>query len=232
LNGRQYIVKTIVTTEMMARVAESFGLDYFDCLTGFKYIAEIIRENEETRKYVCGGEESFGFLPCDFVRDKDAVCSVAMAAEMAAWARENGVTVYQLLRGLYLKYGFYREGMVSVVRPGQEGQAEIARMMEQYRTAPPRSICGSPVVTVRDYLSGESLDVESGARTPIKMERSNVLQFLTADGTIVSVRPSGTEPKIKFYFGVREPLPTLDAFGEVERILDDKIARMKQELGL
>ncbi len=232
LDGRQYVVKTIVTSEMVARVAESFGLDYHDCLTGFKYIAEIIRNNEGLRQYVCGGEESFGFLPCDFVRDKDAVCSVSLAAEAAAWCREQGMTVYQLLKSMYLKYGFYREGMVSIVRPGKAGQEEIAAMMERFRNNPPQEICGSPVVTVRDYLTSESLNVATGEKTLIPIERSNVLQFLTEDETIISVRPSGTEPKIKFYFGVREPLASLDEFDKVERILDAKIEQMKKELKL
>ncbi len=232
LDGRQYVVKTIVTTEMVARVAESFGLDYHDCLTGFKYIAEIIRNNEGARQYVCGGEESFGFLPCDFVRDKDAVCSVSLAAEAAAWCREQGMTVYQLIKSLYLKYGFYREGMVSIVRPGKAGQEEIAAMMEKFRNAPPREICGSPVATVRDYLTSESLDVTTGEKTLIPIERSNVLQFLTEDETIVSVRPSGTEPKIKFYFGVREPLSSLEEYDETEHILDAKIEQIKTDLGL
>ena len=233
LDGHQYIVKTIVTSEMVARVAESFGVRSYDCLTGFKYIAEIIRNHEGTgERYICGGEESFGFLPCDFVRDKDAVCSIAIAAEMAAWARSQGITVYTLLKEMYVRYGFFKEGLVYIIKEGQSGQEEIARMMDSYRTTPPRSICGSPVVVIRDYLSRESLDLRTGVRTPIEIERSNVLQFLTGDDTIVSVRPSGTEPKIKYYFSVREPLPSTDLFDAVEEKLDAKIDRMKQELGL
>lgn len=233
LDGHQYIVKTIVTSEMMAKVAESFGVRYYDCLTGFKYIAEIIRDNEGTgERYICGGEESFGFLPCDFVRDKDAVCSIAIAAEMAAWARSQGITVYTLLKEMYIRYGFFKEGLVYIVKEGKSGQNEIARMMDDYRAAPPHSICGSPVVIVRDYLSRESLDLRTGVRTPIWIEKSNVLQFLTADDTIISIRPSGTEPKIKYYFGVREPLPSIAQFNAVEQKLDAKIDRMKRELGL
>ncbi len=233
LDGRQYIVKTIVTSEMVGKVAESFGVCYYDCLTGFKYIAEIIRNHEVMgERYICGGEESFGFLPCDFVRDKDAVCSIAIAAEMAAWALSQGITVYTLLKEMYVRYGFFKEGLAYIIKEGQSGQDEIAHMMDGYRTSPPRSICGSPVVIIRDYLTGESVDLRTGVRTPIEIERSNVLQFLTADATIVSVRPSGTEPKIKYYFGVREPLPSIDIFDAVEKKLDAKIDRIKQELGL
>ena len=233
LDGHQYIVKTIVTSEMMARVAESFGVRYHDCLTGFKYIAEIIRNHEGTgERYICGGEESFGFLPCDFVRDKDAVSSIAIAAEMAAWALSQGITVYTLLKEMYVRYGFFKEGLVYIIKEGQSGQDEIRRMMDGYRTSPPHSICGSPIVIIRDYLTGESLDLRTGICTPIDIERSNVLQFLTADDTILSVRPSGTEPKIKYYFGVREPLPSIDLFDAVEKKLDAKIDQMKSELGV
>ena len=234
LKGKEYIVKTIVTTEMIARIAEDFGIKYFDCLTGFKYIAEIIRNHEGSEwKYIGGGEESFGYLPEDFVRDKDGVSSCAIAAEAAAWAKDQGISLYELLKEMYVKYGFYKEGLVSVVRKGKEGAEEIRKMMSDYRVSPPVSICGSEVVTVRDYLSGESTEVKSGRKTPLSIkEKSNVLQFLTADGTIVSIRPSGTEPKIKFYFGVREPLTSMDKFEEVNVQLDEKIEKMKKELGL
>ncbi len=233
LDGHQYVIKTIVTSEMFARVAESFGVKYFDCLTGFKYIAEIIRNHEGTDwTYIGGGEESFGFLAGDFVRDKDAVSACALAAEAAAWAKGQGMTLYELLQQLYVEYGCFLEGLVSVVRKGKEGQEEIRRMMENYRSNPPETICGSPVVTIRDYLSSEVRDVPSGQVTLIDIEKSNVLQFLTSDGTIISVRPSGTEPKIKFYFGVREPLPSVDKFDEVNRTLSAKIERMKKELDL
>ncbi len=232
LDGKQFIIKTIVTTEMMARVADSFGVEHYNCLTGFKYIAEIIRNNEGKKKYIGGGEESFGYLAGDFVRDKDGVSACALAAEAAAWALSQGTTLYGILKEMYIKYGFYKEGLVSVVRKGKEGADEIARMMQDYRATPPASICGSPVVTVRDYLKQQTLDVPSGKATPLEIEKSNVLQFLTADGTIVSVRPSGTEPKIKYYFGVCEPLASVDKFDEVNAGLDAKILRMKQELKL
>ena len=233
LDGKRYVVKTIVTSEMAERVAESFGVPCFNCLTGFKYIAEIIRNHEESgTHYICGGEESFGFLVGDFVRDKDAVGACSMAAEAAAWALSQGKTLWTLLKELYVQYGLFKEGLVSVVRAGAEGADEIRKMMEDFRRNPPREICGSPVITIRDYLSGESWDVQRDTKTPIDLERSNVLQFFTADQTVVSVRPSGTEPKIKFYFGVREPLTSVELFEVASAQLDAKIDRMKKELKL
>lgn len=188
LDGHQFVVKTIVTSEMVAEVARSFGVKVFDCLTGFKYIAGIIRRQEPLgEKYIGGGEESFGYLPEDFVRDKDGVSSCALAAEAAAWAKSIGTTLYQLIKELYVKYGFYKEGLVSIVRKGQEGQEEIHRMMVDWRTAPPKVIAGSSVAVIRDYLTGESRDLTTGKVTPIDMEKSDVLQFITADRSMVSV---------------------------------------------
>ena len=232
LRGKEYIVKTIVTTELVARIAESFGVRHFDCLTGFKYIATVMRNHEQTMQYICGGEESFGFLAEDFVRDKDAVSACSLAAEAAAWAKSQDMTLYELLKEMYVRYGFFREALVSVVRKGKEGQEEIAKMMSDYRSDPPRSLGGSPIIAIKDYLSGEALDLTNGSKTPIDMERSNVLQFTTADSTVVSIRPSGTEPKIKFYFGVRAELNDTARFGEVQAELDGKIESIKQEMGL
>lgn len=232
LRGKEYIVKTIVTTELVARIAESFGVRHFDCLTGFKYIATVMRNHEQTMQYICGGEESFGFLAEDFVRDKDAVSACSLAAEAAAWAKSQNMTLYGLLKEMYVRYGFFREALVSVVRKGKEGQEEIAKMMSDYRSDPPRSLGGSPIVVIKDYLNGEALDLANGSKTPIDMERSNVLQFTTADSTVVSIRPSGTEPKIKFYFGVRAELNDTARFGEVQAELDGKIESIKKEMGL
>lgn len=232
LRGKEYIVKTIVTTELVARIAESFGVRHFDCLTGFKYIATVMRNHEQTMQYICGGEESFGFLAEDFVRDKDAVSACSLAAEAAAWAKSQDMTLYELLKEIYVRYGFFREALVSVVRKGKEGQEEIAKMMSDYRSDPPRSLGGSPIVVIKDYLNGEALDLANGSKTPIDMERSNVLQFTTADSTVVSIRPSGTEPKIKFYFGVRAELNDTARFGEVQAELDGKIESIKKEMGL
>ena len=232
LDGKQFVVKTIVTSEMAKAVADAFGVKCYDCLTGFKYIAKIIRENEGKMQYIGGGEESFGFLAGDFVRDKDAVSACSMAAEAMAWAKEKGLTLYDWLKELYVKYGFYREGLVSVVRKGKEGAEEIQRMMVEYRENPPKSILGSPVVVIKDYLSLEQTDLRTGKKSPIVQDRSNVLQFFTEDGTKVSVRPSGTEPKIKFYFGVCAPLCCVDKFYEVQEQLDAKIEAIKKEMGL
>lgn len=233
LDGHQFVVKTIVTSEMVAEVARSFGVKVFDCLTGFKYIAGIIRRQEPLgEKYIGGGEESFGYLPEDFVRDKDGVSSCALAAEAAAWAKSIGTTLYQLIKELYVKYGFYKEGLVSIVRKGQEGQEEIHRMMVDWRTAPPKVIAGSSVAVIRDYLTGESRDLTTGKVTPIDMEKSDVLQFITADRSMVSVRPSGTEPKIKYYFSVREPVDGIERYDAVGSELDAKLERIKKDLRL
>ena len=224
LDGNQYVVKTIVTSQMANAVADYFKVKCYDCLTGFKYIAKIIRENEGKAKYIGGGEESFGYLAGDYVRDKDAVSACSLAAEAAAWAMDTmGLTLYEWLQELYVKYGFYREGLVSVVRKGKEGAELIQKMMVEFRANPPKTILGSPVVKINDFLTLETTDVKSGAMTPIVQDRSNVLQWFTEDGTTVSVRPSGTEPKIKFYFGVKAPLASVADFDEVQAELDAKM---------
>ena len=232
LDGKQFVIKTIVTSEMVKAVADAYGVKCYDCLTGFKYIAKIIRENEGKTTYIGGGEESFGFLAGDFVRDKDAVSACALAAEAMAWAKEKGLTLHEWLKELYVKYGFYREGLVSVVRKGKEGAEEIQKMMVDMRTNPPKTILGSPVVKINDFLSLEQTDVLTGSKTPIEQDKSNVLQFFTEDGSKVSVRPSGTEPKIKFYFGVCAPLSSTERFDEVQAELDAKIEAIKKELNL
>ncbi|MBR7096497.1 MAG: phospho-sugar mutase [Alistipes sp.] len=233
LDGSQYAVKTIVTSQMANAVAAHFGVKCYDCLTGFKYIAKIIRENEGKAKFIGGGEESFGYLAGDYVRDKDAVSACALAAEAAAWAKDTmGLTLYEWLQELYVKYGFYRESLVSVVRKGKEGAEEIQKMMIDFRENPPKELAGSEVLKVLDYKSLQELNVRSGVRTPIEQDSSNVLQWITADGSIISVRPSGTEPKIKFYFGVKEPLPSVEQFDEVLAKLDEKIETIKRDLKL
>ena len=233
LDGNQYAVKTIVTSQMANAVAEHFGVKCYDCLTGFKYIAKIIRENEGVAKYIGGGEESFGYLAGDYVRDKDAVSACALAAEAAAWAKDTmGLTLYEWLQQLYVKYGFFRESLVSVVRKGKEGAEQIQQMMVDFRTNAPQSLAGSQVVKVLDYKSLEETNVLTGEKTPIEQDSSNVLQWITADGTIVSVRPSGTEPKIKFYFGVKEPLASVEQYDEVLAKLDAKVEAIKQDLKL
>ncbi len=233
MTGSEYIVKTIVTSELMARIATGHRVEYFDVLTGFKHIATVIREQEKHGKtFVCGGEESYGFLVGSFVRDKDAVIGCAMVAEMAAWARTRGMTLYDLLKHIYKVYGFFKESLLSLTMKGMAGAEEIQKMMDGFRENPPKSIAGSPVVTLCDYEKHVCTDLRTGKQTPIDLPESNVLQFVTADSTIVSARPSGTEPKIKFYFGVREELPAIDRFHAVEKKLDEKIEAIKKELGL
>ena len=233
LDGKQFVVKTIVTSQMANAVAAHFGVKCYDCLTGFKYIARIIRNNEGIATYIGGGEESFGYLAGDFVRDKDAVSACSLAAEAAAWALETkGQTLYEWLQELYVQYGLYREGLVSVVRKGKEGAELIQKMMVDFRENPPKTIVGSPVVKINDYQKSETLDVVTGTVTPIEEDKSNVLQWFTEDGTIDSVRPSGTEPKIKFYFGVKAPLASVAEFDAVLAQLDGKIEAIKEDLKL
>lgn len=236
LDGREYVIKTIVTSQMANAVADFFGVRCYDCLTGFKHIAKIIRHHETERtgmRYIGGGEESFGYLAGDYVRDKDGVSACSLAAEAAAWTRDTmGISLYEWLKQLYVKYGFYQEGLVSVVRTGKEGAEQIQRMMADFRAEPPRAILGSPVVRINDFQSLEQLDLKTGARTPIEQDRSNVLQWFTEDGTTVSVRPSGTEPKIKFYFGVKAALASTADYEKVRAELLDKIGRIERELGL
>ena len=230
-----YVVKTIVTSTMPDAVAAHYGVKCYNCLTGFKFIAKVIREHEGVSQYIGGGEESFGYLAGDYVRDKDGVSACSLAAEAAAWCRDTkGMTLYEWLQDLYVKFGFYREGLVNVVRKGKDGAEQIHNMMVEYRSNPPKSICGSPVVKIFDYKTLEILDVATGAKSPIEgvTDKSNVLQWLTADGTMVSVRPSGTEPKIKFYFGVKAELTSAEQFDEVQAALDAKIEEIKKELQL
>ena len=230
-----YVVKTIVTSMMPDAVAAHYGVKCYNCLTGFKYIAKIIREREGINKYIGGGEESFGYLAGDYVRDKDGVSACSLAAEAAAWCRDTkGMTLYEWLIDLYVKFGLYREGLVNVVRKGKDGAELIQNMMVEFRANPPKSILGSPVVEIYDYKTLEVLDVPSATKSPIEgiEDKSNVLQWVTADGTKVSVRPSGTEPKIKFYFGVKAALESADKFEEVLASLDAKIEAIKSELQL
>ena len=233
LDGKQYVVKTIVTSQMANAVADFFKVKCYDCLTGFKYIAKIIRENEGKEKYIGGGDASIGCLEGGYVRDKDAVSACSLAAEAAAWAKDTmGLTLFEWLQELYVKYGFYREGLVSVVRKGKEGAEQIQQMMVDFRANPPKTIVGSPVVKINDFQTLETLDVKTGVKTPIAQDRSNVLQWFTEDGTKVSVRPAGTEPKIKFYFGVKAPLASVADYDRVLAELDGKIEAIKKDLKL
>lgn len=233
LQADDYIVKTIVTTELVRDIADREHVTMYDCYTGFKWIAGVIRENEGRRRYIGGGEESYGFLWEDFVRDKSSVSACALFCEMAAWARDKGLTVYQLMRSIYLSYGFYREKGVSVVRKGKSGAEEIEAMMKRYREHAPTVLGGSVVSEVLDYATLEGKDVANGETFTLDMPTtSNVLQYKTEDGTKVSVRPSGTEPKIKFYIGVRIPIQNEEELDRAYTLADDKIAAILRDLNV
>jgi len=221
--GNEYIIKTIVTSELLRDIATSFNLEYFDVLTGFKFIADIIRKNEGSKTFIVGGEESYGYLVGDFVRDKDAVSACAMIAETAAWVADQGKTLFDQLLEIYMTYSFYKESLLSVTRKGKSGAEEIQQMMVNYRNQPLRSINGIKVTSIKDYLSCEEKNLETGAIKPILLPSSNVLQYILEDGSVISVRPSGTEPKIKFYFGVKESMKQKSEFNRINSLLDEKI---------
>ena len=234
LKGNEYIVKTIVTTETIKTIAERNGFKMYDCYTGFKWIASVIRENEGKARYIGGGEESYGFLPEDFVRDKDSVSSISLMAEIAAWAKDKGMTMYQMLQDIYIKYGFSKEKGISVVRKGKSGAEEIVAMMKSFRANPLKELAGSPVVCVKDYDSLEALNPVTGEKSKLDMPvTSNVLQYFTADGSKVSIRPSGTEPKIKFYIEVRGiKMDSYADYDAANAATDAKIEAIKKELGI
>jgi len=231
LTGKEFTVKTIVTSELLADISVKAGVEYYDTLTGFKYIAEVIRLNEGKKQFIGGGEESYGFMVGDFVRDKDAISACCMFAECAAWAAEKGKTLYQLLPQIYLEYGLYRERLLSITRKGKEGVEEIKKMMETYRTSPPKSISQSPVVMIKDYLKQMVFDLEKHTEQKISLPKSDVLQFFLKDGSKISVRPSGTEPKIKFYFSVREDFNDVTKYDEMNARLDKRIDGIIKDLG-
>lgn len=232
LNGKQMIVKTIVTTDLLDRMAESFGVDCPNTLTGFKFIAALIKALEGEKEFIGGGEESYGYMISDFVRDKDAIASCAMLAEMCAWAKNQGLTVFQLLAKIYTEYGFYLEDLISITKKGMQGAEEIQQMMADFRANPPQSIDGSQVVKVMDYQSAKMKDLTTGIESNIDLPKSNVLQFLLADGTKISARPSGTEPKIKFYVSVNQPMGTEAEYDSVKQQLQAKIEQIKADLNL
>ena len=232
LDGEQFVIKTIVTTDLIMDIARRFKVDSYETLTGFKYIAAVIKEMEGKKKFIVGGEESYGYLIGDFVRDKDAIASCAMLAEMAAWAKENGMSIFDLLTEVYKQFGFYQESLISITRKGKSGAEEIQEMMKDMRNNPPQTIHGSSVLKVYDYQSSEVNDLATGTKEKLDFPKSNVLQYTTEDGTKISARPSGTEPKIKFYFSVKEPLTKSEDFDKVQQMLKDKIESIIQELSL
>lgn len=231
IKGNEFVVKTIVTSELIAEIARKNNIEYFDCYTGFKFIAEVIRDNEPDKKYIGGGEESFGFMPADFVRDKDAVSSCVLMAEIAAWAKDQGKSLYDLLKAIYLEYGFSKEKMKYIVREGQQGAVEIQTMMKNFRSNPPESLGGSKLEVVKDYSTLIAKNQITGAEDKINQKvSSNVLQFFTQNGTKISVRPSGTEPKIKFYIEVKDQLKSIDEFDEVNKRAENKVNTIMDEL--
>ena len=233
LKGNEFIVKTIVTTETIKTIAERNNIKMYDCYTGFKWIASVIRDLEGKERYIGGGEESYGFLAQDFVRDKDAVSAMSLMAEIAAWAKDRGLTMYQMIQDIYLKYGFSKEKGISVVRKGKQGAEEIQAMMKSFRENSVKTLAGSPVVLIKDYQNLTATDAEGNVTTLDMPCPSNVLQYLTAAGDKISVRPSGTEPKIKFYIEVRGiAMNSYADYDEANRLADEKIEAFKKDLGI
>jgi len=232
LRGNEYIIYTVVTSDIFGSIAEKTGVKYYRVLTGFKYFAELMRDLEGKEKYIGGGEESFGYLAGDYVRDKDGVSAITLVAEAAAWARERGKTLWELLLDIYSEYGLYREKLINVVRKGAEGAAEIKGMMEGYRSTPPEEIAGSRVISMNDFLEQVSRDLVTGENTPLMLEKSNVLQFFLADGTKISVRPSGTEPKIKYYFSANTEMNDPSQFETLWKGLEERIDAVIRDLKL
>ena len=232
MTGKEFVVKTIVTTEVIKNIAQKNNLKMYDCYTGFKWIAKVIRDNEGIAKYIGGGEESFGFLAEDFCRDKDAVSACSLIAEVAAWAKDNGKSLYELLMDIYVEYGFSKEVTVNVVKPGKSGADEIRQMMENFRANPLKEMAGEKVVCYKDFKAMKQTDAE-GNVTDIDMpEPSNVLQYFTESGNKVSVRPSGTEPKIKFYIEAKGVMNNRDEFEAATAAADALIAKIKEAMGI
>ena len=232
MKPNDFIVKTIVTTEVIKKIADKNHIEMRDCYTGFKWIANEIRKSEGKQQYIGGGEESYGFMAQDFVRDKDAVSACSLLAEICAYAKDQGKTLYELLMDIYLEYGFSKEFTINVVKPGKSGADEIKAMMEKLRNNPPKEIAGSKVVIAKDYKTLEQTDA-NGVVTKLHMpETSNVLQWFCEDGTKVSVRPSGTEPKIKFYLEVKGEMKCAGCYERCNKEADEKIEEIKKSLGL
>ena len=233
LTGNEYVVKTIVTTETIKRIADANNIKMYDCYTGFKWIASVIRDNEQAARYLGGGEESYGFLAETFCRDKDSVSAISLMAETLAWAKENGLSFMEMLQDIYVKYGYSHELGISVVRPGKSGADEIQAMMKNFRENPPKSIAGSPVVCVKDYLTLNETCLKCNEVKKLDFPTtSNVLQYFTEDGSKISVRPSGTEPKIKFYIEVRGEMKTRADYHKAEEAAKAKIEAVRKDLGI
>jgi phosphoglucomutase len=231
LKGKEYIVKTIVTTYLIDRIAEAMGVKCYNVLTGFKFIGSLMTELKGKETFIAGAEESYGYLIGDHVRDKDAVVACNMIAEMTAWHIENGKTPWQMLKQIYAEYGFFKEELISLTKSGKKGAEEIKEMMAGFRENPPKSLGGKKVVKTMDYQTSLEKDLETGKTTAIDLPKSNVLQFLTEGGNLISARPSGTEPKIKFYISVNTNLDTPGNYYEKEKELKELIQAIKKDLG-
>ena len=232
LQGNEYIITTIVSSDLPNIIAKKFNVDYFKVLTGFKYIADIIRKNENKKTFIGGGEESYGFLAGEFVRDKDAVISCALLAETAAWAKDQGKTLNDLLIDIYLEFGFFKERLFNIVRKGKAGAEEILSMMKKFRNNPPSCINNSQVIEIYDYQKSIKKNIVTNEESSIDLPQSNVLQFILKDGSRISIRPSGTEPKIKFYFGVHDKLNNKDDFETIEQKLEMKIEAIIKSMNI
>ncbi|WP_026904771.1 phospho-sugar mutase [Pedobacter glucosidilyticus] len=230
--GKEYVIKTIVTSYLIDKIAASKNVTCYNTLTGFKFIGQIMTQLQGKETFIVGGEESYGYLVGEFVRDKDAVISCAFIAEMTAFYKDKGSSLYDALIDMYVKYGFYKEKLVSITKKGKTGAEEIVAMMERFRNNPPQSLGGSKVVTLKDYTLRKETDLNSGIIKQIDLPKSDVLQFVTEDGCIISARPSGTEPKIKFYCSVNTPLANKEAFKETDALLDEKINQIMADLGV
>ena len=231
LDGKQFICKTIVTSYIMDEIAKANGVKCYNVLTGFKFIAALIKELEGKETFIAGGEESYGYLVGDFVRDKDAVSSCAFIAEMAAYYKDKGQSLYDVLLEIYTKHGLYREKLISITKKGKSGADEIKQMMQNLRTKPPVTLGGGKLLKLMDYEMQQETDILTGKVSPIHLPKSDVLQFITEDGSQASARPSGTEPKIKFYFSVKEPLASKEQYETVLKKCDDKIDGILKDLG-
>jgi phosphoglucomutase len=232
LTGKEYIVKTIVTSNLIEAIANAKGVKFFNTLTGFKYIGELMTKLQGKETFIGGGEESYGYLIGELVRDKDAVVSSAFIAEMTAYYKDKGSSLFQALVDTYIQYGFYKEKLISITKKGKSGAEDIKAMMEKFRTNPPATLGGSKVITLKDYELGVETDLNTNEITKLDFPKSDVLQFITADGSIISARPSGTEPKIKFYCSVNGKLASREAYEETDKQLDDKIDTIIKDLGV
>jgi phosphoglucomutase len=230
--GKEYVIKTIVTSYLIDKIAASKNVTCYNTLTGFKFIGQIMTEKQGKETFIVGGEESYGYLVGEFVRDKDAVISCAFIAEMTAFYKDKGSSLYDAMIDMYLKYGFYKEKLVSITKKGKTGAEEIVAMMERFRNNPPAILGGSKVVTLKDYTLRKETDLVTGTSSELAFPKSDVLQFITEDGCIISARPSGTEPKIKFYCSVNKPLASKSDFDKVNNELEQKVDQIMSDLAV